>query len=114
MEFKSKILIGLILIFAFSCSNDDDTDINQTIFFWNQTKCGDPWNTGENDPNAETEIAITDFLENENITVVSVEFDNNSPLDVTCESCGCGTGQRIIVDVISADISKMLELDFYQ
>ena len=74
----------------------------------------DPWNTGENSSNAETENAITESLESENVTVISLNFDDNSPLATDCEACGCGTGQRIIVEVNNNDNSKMEELEFYQ
>ena len=114
MENKYCLLIVLILLSVYSCKNDDDSPKNETRFYWNQTKSGDPWNTGENDPNEETEIAVKAYLENENVSVQNLGFDTNSPLSTICESCGCGTGQRIIVDVLDSDISKMIELDFYQ
>lgn len=87
---------------------------NETRFFWNQTKCTDPWNTGENNYNGETEIAVTEYLENENITILNLNFDNDSPLAIDCEDCGCGTGQRITVNVNNSNISKIEELEFYQ
>jgi hypothetical protein len=114
MKYKISILIGLLLLIAFACNNDDDSNGNETSFFWNQTKCADPWNTGENNSNGETEIAVTEYLESENITILSLNFDNDSPLATDCEACDCGTGQRIIVNVNDSDISKMEELEFYQ
>lgn len=108
---KKIFLFGLVLIFGIiSC--DKDEDINR--FFWNQTKCADPWNTGENDSNEQTKIAVINFLENEQVTILDVNFDNKSPLDNLCESCGCGTGQRIIVDVEVKDSEAMANLTFYQ
>lgn len=113
-----KIVIRVfyvLIIGAFSgCSNDDDASKTEALFYWNQTKCADPWNTGENDSNEETEIAVRTFLENENVGVENLNFDSKSPLDKFCESCGCGTGQRIVVEVSNSDISKMEELGFYQ
>ena len=114
MKFKIQFLLGLVLLLTFSCNNDDDSNGNETLFFWNQTKCADPWNTGENSTNADTENAVREYLEIENITVINLNFDNNSPLATDCESCGCGTGQRIIVEVNNSDASKMEELEFYQ
>ncbi|MGB5819575.1 MAG: hypothetical protein WBG90_08825 [Saonia sp.] len=106
-----KLLVGVILmIVLISCDKDDENN----RFYWNQTKCADPWNTGENDSNEQTSIAISDFLEKEQITVLNLNFDSQSPLDSLCESCSCGTGQRIIIDVENADASKMKDLDFYQ
>ena len=87
---------------------------NETLLFWNQTKCADPWNTGENSSNTETENAVTQYLDIENVIVISLSFDNNSPLSTDCESCNCGTGQRIIVEVNNNDISEMENLGFYR
>jgi len=114
MKFKIQLLLGLLLLLTYSCNNDDNSNREETLFFWNQTKCADPWNTGENSSNTETENAVTEYLENENVTVISLNFDTNSPLITGCEACSCGTGQRIIVEVNTSDISKMEELEFYQ
>lgn len=108
------LLIGLISLSIYSCSDDDDSPQDESRFYWNQTKCADPWNTGENSTNEETEIAVSTYLKNEGISVQSTQFDNKSPLATDCESCGCGTGQRIIVDVEDSNISKMKDLEFYQ
>lgn len=104
------IMVLILSITINSCDNAED--VNR--FYWNQTKCADPWMTGENDTNDETEVALRSFLENENVIIQNLGFDNNSPLDISCESCGCGTGQRIIVEVINSDVSTMKELNFYQ
>ncbi|WP_437372798.1 hypothetical protein [Maribacter litoralis] len=111
---KSKIFIGIFVIVTFSCNNNDDLSDNENFLFWNQTKCGDPWNTGENNSIDETEVAVTQYLESENIVFTSLGFDNNSPLDTLCESCDCGTGQRIIIGTNVSDISKLENLGFYQ
>ena len=107
MTLETRIIIGLLILVTYSCNSDDDSNDSETIFFWNQTACGEPWNTGGNNSNEETQVAVTQYLESEDITVNSLGFDNNSPLDIRCESCGCGTGQRIIVGVGVSDISKI-------
>lgn len=106
---KFMIVFSLILT-AYSCEKEEDI----SRFFWDQTKCSDPWNTTEIDSNQETIIAISNYLERNGVRVENVDFDNNSSLDSQCESCACGTGQRIVVDVYSNDNKKMKELDFYQ
>ena len=109
------VLFSILILFSFyGCDKNDESMENKVLFYWNQTKCADPWNTGENDSNEQTKIAVKEYLENENIGIQNLDFDTNSPLDVLCESCGCGTGQRIIVKVSNSDISKMEELNFYQ
>lgn len=108
-----KISLTFLILFGLVISScDKNEDLN--LFYWNQTKCADPWNTGENASNEETKVAVIAFLENENITVFNVDFDKKSPLDNGCKSCGCGTGQRIIVSVEDKDKNAMNDLSFYQ
>lgn len=57
---------------------------------------------------------MTEYLQNENVDILNLSFDTISPLATDCESCGCGTGQRIVVNVKDSDVSKMVELEFYQ
>ncbi|MGB5237284.1 MAG: hypothetical protein WBN59_06580, partial [Flavobacteriaceae bacterium] len=108
------IFIFLFLCTFFGCNSDDNPFDTEVLFYWNQTKCADPWNTGQNDSNEETEIAVKAYLIDENVRINKLNFDANSPLDVFCESCGCGTGQRILVEVSKSDVSKMKQLGFYQ
>jgi len=111
---KFRLLITLLLLITYGCNNEDDSNGDEKMLLWNQTKCSDPWNTGANDSNEETEIAVIAYLESRKVTVLNLAFDTNSPLDTACEACTCGTGQRIIVDVKNLDVSKMEELGFYQ
>jgi len=114
MKNASYILLGLLLLLIYSCNKDDDSYKKENQFYWNQTLCADPWNTGQNDSNEETKIAVKTYLLSNNINVLNLDFDTKSPLDNGCESCGCGTGQRIIVEVKNSNIDKMEELGFYQ
>lgn len=56
------ILLGLLLI---SCDTEDDL----SHYYWDQTKCSDPWNTGENDANEITREAVTTFLKTNGISM---------------------------------------------
>lgn len=103
----STLLCSSILIFL-SC----DKDNRKMEFYWEQTKCSDPWGTGQNDTNMETSTALKEFLDLKGITPINIKFDNNSKLDVFCESCGCGTGKRIILEVLESDESEILLLGF--
>ena len=94
-----------------SCSDRDDGPLFE--FAWDQTKCADPWGTGQNSSNAETEIALTNYLEQNAIEINDIEFTNDSELDTACESCGCGTGQRILVTVKEEFLSQIQALGFY-
>ncbi|WP_181163634.1 hypothetical protein [Pontibacter mangrovi] len=98
----------LVAVLAISCEKEESS----TQFYWEQTKCSDPWGTGENNTNTETVLAVTKYLEDEGISVLNVEFDNNSELDSLCESCGCGTGKRILLIVPEQDYSDIESLNF--
>lgn len=112
MKIRTFPIILMTIISVWSCDQDIDKNEAQIDFYWDQTKCSDPWGTGENDSNLETEAALMGYLKNEGIGVIDIEFNNNSELDPGCESCGCGTGQRIIISVNEEDESKMVELKF--
>lgn len=104
--FFGSFLITLLLFT--SCGKD----VNNRQYYWEQTKCSDPWGTGENDSNLDTTNAIKDFLNDNSINTLSIDFDNNSTLDVGCEACGCGTGQRILISVSELDEEKIENLGF--
>ena len=104
---------GIFLIFFLALilvSCDKDEEVKQ--FYWEQTKCADPWGTGQNDLNSDTAIALNEFLEDNGITALDIKFDSNSTLDVLCESCGCGTGQRILIVVPETDEEEVENLGF--
>ena len=107
---KNTWIFAGFLILLLSCKKDPTNN----LYYWDQTKCADPWNTGEDDPNHETEVAITDYLNDNGIDVISIDFDNKSPINNGCESCGCGTGQRIIVEVEKNDGNAIEDLGFYK
>lgn len=103
------LVLSLIAILIFtSCGKDEDG----RQYYWEQTKCSDPWGTGENDSNLDTTNALKDFLKDNSINILSINFDNNSTLDVRCESCGCGTGQRMLISVPELDEEKIENLGF--
>ena len=83
-------LVFILVVALIFVSCDKDEEGNQ--FYWEQSKCADPWGTGENDLNSDTTIALKEFLDDNGITALNIKFDNNSTLDILCESCGCGTG----------------------
>lgn len=112
-----KIMVQFILVLTTllvlgSCNN---AEVNNGIeFYWNQTKCSDPWKTGEGDSNGKTRAAIKAYLKEQGIGAVDITGFENTLEDgvVSCESCGCITGIRIYVDVPDSEEAKMLELGF--
>ncbi|WP_268034683.1 hypothetical protein [Algoriphagus sp. PAP.12] len=114
MKYVSIFALLFISAVLFSCKSEDDQPFNELVFIWDQTKCADPWGNGENKTNEETKTAVISYLEDEGVQVQNLDFDDKSNLDVYCEACSCGTGQRILVEVRSEDIEKMEDLGFYQ
>ena len=110
---KHIVAFFLLLSSALSlvCCDNEEEDGG---FYWEQTKCADPWGTGENDSNQATIRELEIFLKDNGIVVLGITFDNNSTLDVLCESCGCGTGQRIIVTVLESDAAEIQDLGFIE
>jgi len=111
---KQVYLIFMIYttIFLSGCSGDSSSNLS-VLFYWDQTGCSDPWETGPNDTNSETEIAIMAYLETNGIKIRRIYFDKNPSPDV-CEACFCTTELRIVVEVSKTHISKMEELGFRQ
>ena len=114
MKYKIFFLLTLIGFIAGSCNDEDDSSDTQNLFFWDQTQCADPWETGSRNSNSETKTAVILYLNNESITVTDLYFDQKSPLAGACSACSCGTGQRIVVRVNPMDTAKMTQLGFYQ
>lgn len=108
MNFKI-IYLGVLLIVLSSCSSTSYD--NQ--FYWDQTKCVDPWGTDENDPNKETSSALKDFLGKKGITVLRIDYEDNST-GLTCDACTCYTGLRIFVSVPERDNDEIKKLGFTQ
>jgi hypothetical protein len=40
--------ISFILVSFYGCNNHDSIG-SEVLFYWNQTRCADPWNTVEGD-----------------------------------------------------------------
>jgi len=99
--------LGLFLLLV-SCSKEDNT----LSFYWEQTLCADPWGGNGSSPSLETEAAVRNFLEDQNIEVEDISVDDSSKLDVTCLACTCLNGVRIIVQVKSQYSEDMLALKF--
>lgn len=113
-----KILMFFLmisLVFSLSlCSYKDDENMVgvETRVYWDQSKCADPWKTGESHTNLQTTAALKAFLAEKDITVLTVIYEGPVPGLITCDSCGCGTGVRILVGCMADDVSKLEDLGF--
>ncbi|MEM7162637.1 MAG: hypothetical protein AAF487_09395 [Bacteroidota bacterium] len=101
--FSVKVLcfISCILMFC-ACQKEKKAE----DYFWIESKCANPWNTGESNTSAEVQNTVIAFLENENIEVFDIYISEEQDLIQTCEACTCTTGRRIVVSV---DKKKKIE-----
>ncbi len=109
-SFLTKFLI-LFLIAIVSC--DSEKDLDQNLFFYDQTKCLDAWDTGANDSNSETSKALKKYLKDLGVDVLKVELEDLSQIgDITCDACSCTTGVRITISITESDNQKVIDVGF--
>lgn len=90
-----------------------DNDIDQNLFYWNQTKCSDPWNTGENDSNKITDTALRKYFDDLNVNILEVNFKNISQEgENSCDACSCSSGIRIIINIPDSDNQEVINVGF--
>ena len=80
--------------------------------YWDQTKCADPWHTTQNSTNNATIDSLESYLLRQDVSIYDISFNNESVLAINCKSCGCGTGQRIIVTCMAVDTGKLKNIGF--
>jgi hypothetical protein len=108
---KGAAVLLCLGLFTLACQDRDDGPLIEMA--WDQTKCADPWGTGEGDSNVETEAALLAYLEAREIFVERVRFAEDSTLDALCEACICGTGQRILVLADGSFVGALRDIGFY-
>jgi hypothetical protein len=107
----NKLYIFIIVFAIFSsCKKEKDL----CTFYWIETGCSDPWKQVSGDTEEERKWAIENYLEDQNVNVVKIEFEFDSTKEEFCEACNCLTGRVIIVAVSRADKRKMEKLEFYR
>jgi hypothetical protein len=100
------------LAFSISISSCDH-EIGQNVYYWDQTKCSDPWNTGENDSEAKTATALRTYFDSLDIHVLEVNFENISEEGkVSCDACPCLSGIRILISIPNNDHQKGIDVGF--
>lgn len=107
------ILLCLLSILSFSCSDSDDPE-NKALFYWEQTKCSDPWGAKENDTESTIREALGQYLLDNGINKFSIKDFAYVLTEgtVTCDSCGCPSGTVIVVEVVETYVEKMKDLGF--
>ncbi|MFD1160863.1 hypothetical protein [Hwangdonia seohaensis] len=111
---KTTFLIKFFLILLISMSScDDDNNIDQNLYYYDQTGCSDPWNTGKNDSNTKTATALKQYFENLNVDILGINFENISQEgENSCDACACTTGVRILINILESDNQKVIDVGF--
>lgn len=105
-----RLTIFLFAILIYGCS---DNDIDQNLYYYDQTGCSDPWHTGENDSNAKTETALIKYFDHLNVTILGVRFENRTKEgEIPCNACTCLTGIRIIINIPINANEKVMDVGF--
>ncbi len=98
---KLMLLLSLPLQF-FQCHYDQ--------FVWMQyieTKCADPWQTNESDPETVVMEAAEDYFLNNDVNICEITMDFNEAYAEACEACICTTGRIIHVKVNESFIDEL-------
>ncbi len=104
-------LILILFSLGGACSPDEIDDT--VVFYWEQTKCSDPWGTTGNDSQSKTRGAIISFLTENGIYYVNVvNFEDTISNGVNCDACICPTEIDIIVEVNEKYDEEMDTLGF--
>ncbi|MBL4624447.1 MAG: hypothetical protein JKY42_04840, partial [Flavobacteriales bacterium] len=93
----------ILILVVYSCQKEKSS----IDFYFDQTLCSDPWNTGQNDSELEIENSVKGYLKDQNIKVHDIEIDHHGDLTFVCEACHCLSGTKIIVSVDKKKIFKM-------
>jgi uncharacterized membrane protein len=104
--FINIVFIVICLLTVYTCQKEK----NAEDYYWVETKCANPWNTGENSSDSEVENAVIEYLENENIKVFNISINHENNLIELCKACNCNSGRRIIVSVDNEN--KIKEIGF--
>ena len=109
---KTTCLIKFFLAFFISISSCDN-EIGQNLYYWDQTKCSDPWNTGENDSESKTVTALRKYFDSLDVHVSKINFENRSKEgEVSCDACPCLSGIRILISIPDNDHQKVIDVGF--
>ena len=96
------------------CSHYDSVNIakNLTAYTWVQTKCSDPWHTGEGHTDEQTVDSLCLYLGEMDIVPGHITITYHPELSEDCEACICQTGNIILVYVPTDDSATMSGLGF--
>lgn len=85
-----------------------------TWVYYDETFCADPWgdaNIGE----TEKIKAIEKYLKEQRVKFFKVKIVHDASIgEITCYACNCKSGNRIHVEIDRKDVSKALNVKFYQ
>lgn len=102
---KIKLAIFYIVFFAvFACSKKGPIEKDEyTRFYYEQTFCSDPWQTGSTDSITLENVAA--YLNEHDLYVAGLSIKQTGAAE-TCYACTCKTGKTIYVSTLNSNSLK--------
>ncbi|MBI2415812.1 MAG: hypothetical protein HYV33_04080 [Candidatus Kerfeldbacteria bacterium] len=118
-----KLSIGLTLVFmgaacqptTVTTSSNTTSTASTVLLYYHPTQCNaNPWMQQYRDAAANDEAAtITAYYQQQHtIALLAVTVERAPAGFISCQACGCPTGERITVEVNSIDQNRLLDLGF--
>jgi len=104
------ILLATIVVFT-NCKEPEPISIWMAYL---ETKCADPWGTGEGNVTAEVEDAVLIYFEGLDITIHAYDSMMDADQGEDCESCDCKTGRTIRLQVDQSFQAQLEEEGFVE
>ncbi len=99
-----KLIFPFILLFTFLSCQDCDDDISMIYI---ETKCADPWQTGEGNSDDEVLTAVEDYLSDLDIDFDDLEIYFDETYAEDCEACVCTSGRVIRLEAEEDQVDEL-------
>lgn len=103
---KTKLTVFCITAIAFyACSKKESLGKHEYIgFYYEQTKCSDPWETSGDD--SVTLENVASYLNAHDLYIAGLSIEQTSAGDASCAACSCKTGKIIYATTLNSDNQK--------
>jgi len=109
-----KYLIFAFVAIMLSCTScDNNSTDDYTWYFYNETQCADPWQTGIGSPTQDIETAVGNYLDGLDINYDAINVDTSGTPEI-CLACSCLSGRIINVKADPANNVELIGINFVQ